>query len=88
MTTVDKYLGMTIFLLIAPITAIVAPVKIAVGTVIALSVIYIFHIMRKPHRRCRPCGEVFKVSFFCVVKAHLGLLKCPRCHSQVKNKHR
>lgn len=88
MTTVDKFLGLAIFLLMAPIAFITAPGTAAVAALAVLGSAYLVHIMKKPQRRCRPCGEVFKISFLDNLKARTGHLKCPRCGAQVKNKHR
>ncbi len=88
MTTVDKFLGLAIFLMMAPIALIALPETAAIVSVAVFGTFYFVHIWKKPQRRCRSCGEIFRISLFGSLKVRVGHLNCPRCGTQVKNKHR
>jgi len=88
MTVKDSYLSVFLFLVVTPALLLLAPGPASYVTVAAFIAFFIVFLVRKPRRRCMPCGEIVTLNAFSYVKTLNKGLDCPRCGSRIKNKHR
>jgi len=88
MTVKESYLGVFLLLVISPTLLLLAPSLPTYGIVGGLVTFYAVFLIRKPRRRCVPCGEIVPLGPLGYIKMLMGKLNCPRCGSLIKNKHR
>jgi|GEM_PF-6956177 len=88
MSVGEKYVAVFCLLVLAPAAYFYLPATAALPLSMALFLPYILFIVSKPKRRCVPCGEIITLGPRSYMSARNGSLKCPKCSSSVKNKHR
>jgi len=88
MTIKESYLGIFLFLILAPALLLFAPGLPSYIFIGLLAGFYLTFQIRKPRRRCLPCGEIVTLTPVSYLKLVANNLDCPRCGTQIKNKHR
>lgn len=88
MTAKENYLGLFLFLVISPTLLLLAPGVLTYGFITVLVVFYGAFFIRKPRRRCVPCGEIVPLTPYTYIRSLQNSLPCPRCGSTIKNSHR
>jgi len=84
----ESYFGILLFLVIAPALLFIVPGTATYIAVSLFAALYFGLYWHKPRRRCVPCGEVVILGPNTFILALRGKLECPKCGSQIKNKHR
>jgi hypothetical protein len=88
MTVKESYLGILLFLVLSPILILLVPGLLPYAIIAIFSGLYVFFWVKKPRRRCIPCGQIVTLGPVDYIKALQNNLPCPRCESPIKNTHR
>jgi len=84
----ESYLGVLLFLVVLPALLLFTPGTITFVIAAIITISYLALYWHKPQRRCVPCGEVVTLGPNQFILSLRGKLDCPKCGSQIKNKHK